>query len=315
MSARPARITVVGSANIDFTMQVGRLPGKGETVLDGRFRQVFGGKGANQAVAAARAGAVTAWVGATGDDSLSGELRAALAADGLHLDSSVTIAGARSGAAMILLDAAGENHIAVDSGSNAALRPEHIDAAEPLIASSDWVVLQMEIPTPANLRALDLATRHRIPALLNFAPATTAGFPLDDRVTGLVVNEAEASFLSHRPIADAPVPGVLAEAEALRKRGGHAFVVVTLGARGAVFTRDGSSGHVPSFPANVMDTTGAGDTFCGYLATALAEGLCLGRAVRLASAAAALAVSRAGAQPSIPGRRETADFLAATDPG
>jgi ribokinase len=298
------KITIIGSANVDFTMRVPALPKVGQTVADGSFLQAYGGKGANQAVAAARAGASTAWVGAIGTDALSGGLRDALSAEGLDLSKRVLLPDHSPGTALILCDEAGRNYIAVDAGANGAFLPEHVKAAEALVAASDWVILQMEIPSPANLQALELAAQHKVPVMLNFAPVRDLTFPIDERIHALIVNETEAAALLGGPLSGEDAEACLAGARQLRAKGGHGIVLITLGEWGVVYATAEEEAHLPAFPAKAIDTTAAGDTFCGYLATGLGEGLPLREAARLATAASALAVSRAGAQPSIPHRAE-----------
>jgi ribokinase len=307
-SAKPV-VTIVGSANIDFSMQVPQLPAIGETITGGRFFQTFGGKGANQAVAAARAGAITAWIGATGADAMSLAMRRQLAECGLDLSDALTLNGANSGTALIIFDRKGRNYLTVDSGSNAHLKPGYIDAVEERLASSDWILLQMEIPEACNLRVLEIAQRHGVPVLLNYAPASHPGFPLDQRVEALVVNETEASVLLSRTVEGGALESCKEGAMALLEAGRHRWVIITLGEFGAILAHREGTQWIPPFAVEAVDTTAAGDTFCGYLGVALAEKQPIAEAVRLASAAAALSVTRVGAQPSIPTRIETDRFL------
>lgn len=288
---------------MDLVMQVPRLPQKGESVLDGSYLQAFGGKGANQAVAAARAGARAAWVGALGDDAFSGEIATRLEEEGIDLSGAARRTETPAGIAIILFDAEGENYLAVDSGANATLGPSDVDRAEGLIASSDWLLLQMEVSASVNTRVLELAEKHGVPVLLNFAPAGDLSMPRDGRIHGLVVNEVEASALLDEPLPEGDVEAGKRAAERLWA-GGHRFVVVTLGKAGAAVADGGTPWVQPAFPAKVVDTTAAGDTFCGYLAAGLAGGMTLRDAVALAARAAARAVEVKGAQTSIPRRAE-----------
>jgi len=300
-------ITVVGSSNIDFIMVVPHLPGPGETVTDGAFTQTFGGKGANQAVAAARAGGDVTFVTCLGNDLSAPVFRQHLIDDGIAPEHVSHDASQPSGAALIMIGASGENCIAVSPGSNNSVTPERVHAAEREVASSGMVVLQMEIPVESIVRAMDLANKHGVPVLLNYAPVRGRPLQIDSRVSVLVVNEHEAAELCgmQQVTSDnAPVAAMH-----LRKLGAGA-VLVTLGAQGVyVSTPDGDM-HVGAFPVRAVDTTAAGDTFCGVLAVARVEGLSWSDAVRRASAAGAIAVSRQGAQPSIPTRGEIDLFLA-----
>ena len=287
ITSRASRVVVVGSANIDHVMHLPRLPAVGETVSDGRYQLAWGGKGANQAVAAARSGAATALVAAVGDDPLSRSMTADWAADGLDLRGLKHLADTPTGTAMVVVGAGGDNYLAVDRGANAKLLPEDLDPA--LFAGAAVVVLQMEVPVATNLRAIALARSIRARVLLNYAPTMTL---VEDllAVDLLVVNETEA-------------------ARALLARGATA-VAITLGSEGACLIDSVGLRLVPPFPAKAVDTTAAGDTWCGAVAAALAAGLDLVTAAREAAAAAAITVSRHGAQVSIPRRDEVLRLLA-----
>jgi len=292
-------IVVIGSANVDLITRVPRLPRGGETVLGGRFSRAMGGKGANTAVAAARAAAApgsVALVAAVGDDAAGHDMLDGLRADGVDTTRVLRTGDHHTGTASILVDDAGENLIAVAPGANATLDPAAVDAAEPVIAAARLVMLQMEVPPRANRRAIELAARHGVDVLLNYAPARPRSIDVDARVAGLIVNRHEAAALAGE---DDPADA----AAALRTRGPR-FVIVTLGADGALLADPAGTAAVPAFPADAVDTTAAGDTFCGALAAALAEGRGLRDAARFAAAAAALGVTRPGAQPSIPQRGE-----------
>jgi ribokinase len=279
-------VVVVGSGNVDLVSRVERIPAPGETVLSAGFATHVGGKGANQATAAARAGAGTTFVGAFGDDEHGARLLASLAADGVR--TLVRTAAEPTGTALVTVSAAGENAIVVDPGANAALTAL-TDEERQAVAAADVVLLQLEIPLATVTAAARAATGT---VVLNAAPARPLPHDLLSAVGLLVVNEHEAALLGG---AD----GLLAVVPAL---------VVTLGAEGAlVHTRDTTTA-VPGIPVDVVDTTGAGDTFCGALAARLAEGVPLARAVRFATTAAALSVRRPGAVPAIPTREEIDDF-------
>jgi len=219
----------------------------------------------------------------------------------------LTIPGVPTGAALVLFDTAGRNYLAVAPGANYSLTPEHIAAHADTIRAAAYVVMQREIPVDTTLAALEIARAAHVPVLFNFAPARTRDVPVTGAMTGLIVNENEAAELTGLPVTNC------AEAEAaadnLLARGSR-FVIVTLGADGAwVAEADGARTHLPAFVVKPVDTTAAGDTFCGALAAALMEGKPLADACRFAQAAAALSVTKAGAQSSIPYRADIEGFL------
>ncbi len=304
------RITVIGSANVDFIMRAPHLPDVGETVTDCEFFQTFGGKGANQAVAAARAGGAVSFVAALGSDVVAHSYLDALRADRIDTAHVTLEADVPGGSALVMFDGEGENYLTVAPGSNYRVTPERVRAAEDVIAASDWIVLQQEIPGASNRSALELAAKHRRPVLLNYAPANDLSLQPNDAVHGLVVNEIEAAALAAEPLPSADETTARRIATDLRTRGGHRFVVVTLGKAGAVVADDAGTWTVAAFNVKAVDTTAAGDTFCGALAVALAEDQPLREAARFASAASALSVTRVGAQSSIPTRSEIDAFLA-----
>jgi ribokinase len=300
-------VTVVGSANADLVLPVAHLPLPGETVLASGRRISPGGKGLNQAVAAARAGCRTRFVAALGDDAEGTALRAALTDEDIVVD--LRVSGAPTGLAVVMVDGAGENSIVVVPGANAELC-ELTTEERAAITDATVLLMQLEIPLPTVARAARIAHDAGATVVLNAAPATT----LDDELLGcvdvLIVNEGEARALV------TPEPGRVAGVEdreldelidALLVR--VPTVVVTLGARGAVQRgRDGSRHSEPGRQVTVVDTTGAGDTFAGYLAAALAAHGPMPEAMRRASAAAALCVQRPGAVPAVP-RRDEVDAL------
>jgi ribokinase len=295
-----ADVVVLGSANVDVLLGVAELPRPGETVLAARAARACGGKGANQAIAAARAGARTCLLGAVGADADGELLRATLREAGVALDA-LRIAEAATGTAIVLVDDHGENSIVVVPGANAEAAA--LDAAELARVRDARVLLgQLETPQPRFVQAARAARRQGVRVLLNAAPS---GRPLDDDlwplVDLLVVNEHEAAELG----GGAETAG--AAAQRLLER--VPCVVVTLGAAGVLVADcDGLRASLAApEPARVVDTTGAGDAFCGVLAASLARGLELLPAVENASAAGSLAVEASGAEPSIP----TADAIAA----
>lgn len=302
------KITVVGSSNVDMIMQVAKLPALGETVTDGVFLQTFGGKGANQADAAARAGGDVTFLTCLGRDAFGPTVAENFARDGIDTSRIVFDETLPTGAALIMFDNNGDNYLTVAPGSNYALTPEHIDANADILASSAMVVLQLEIEVATILRTLEVCAEKGVPVLLNFAPARTSEIPIDSKINTLVVNEIEAEMLTGVLVSD--VTGAKSAAEALLAKG-PSTVIVTLGADGAlVTTKDGLREVVPAFKVTPVDTTAAGDCFCGALTVALVEGKTLLEAVRFAGAASALSVTRMGAQPSLPTRTEIDRFLA-----
>lgn len=304
-------LVVVGSANTDLVVRCPRIPEPGETVLGGGFLQASGGKGANQAVAAARLGARVRFVARVGRDPFGAAALAAYAAEGIATDHCREDPAAASGVALILVDGDGENAIAVAPGANARLSPADVDRAAEAIRGAALLVLQLEVPGDTILHAARIAHDAGVPVLLDPAPVPDAGLPtgLLELVTILKPNESEAARLSGLAVDD--VAGGIAAARALRARGPR-LVVVTLGSRGAVVADADGEGVVPAFPVTAVDSTAAGDAFTGALAVGLAEGLPPREAVRRAAAAGALAATREGAQPSLPTRREWEVFLEAS---
>jgi ribokinase len=291
-------ITVFGSINLDLIGNVERLPGPGETVLGNGFVTAPGGKGANQALAAARAGAPLIMVGAVGDDAFAVGALALLEAAGLDL-TGVRRAQGATGVALILVDHAGENVIAVLPGANGTVSAS--DAKTLDFGPADTLLLQLEIPVPAIEAAACRARQAGARVLLNFAPFRTEALGLVSHATHLIVNESECALIAAAAgIADGTTAG---QARALAGRYG-VTVVATLGKDGALAVADGPIEAVQALPVEAVDTVGAGDTFCGYLAAALAERLPLKAALRLATAAGSLACTKTGAQPSIPMRDE-----------
>ena len=291
-------VVVVGSANLDLVYRA-PIPAPGETVLATGRTSNPGGKGANQAVAAARAGADTAFVGALGDDDAAGVLLTALGGAGVR--SVVRRVPGPSGSALIVVDDAGENAIVVDPGANGRL--DGLDADQrAAVRAADVVLLQLEIPVATVVDAAREAHAAGAVVVLNAAPAQSLPDALLADVDLLVVNEHEAAALGGAGTAERAVDALLERVPA---------AVVTLGARGAlVAARDAAPTTVPGHRVTAVDTTGAGDTFCGTLVAALAAGDTLVGAVELATAAAALSVQRVGAVPSIPTREEIDDFHA-----
>ncbi|MDQ3660805.1 MAG: ribokinase [Actinomycetota bacterium] len=292
-------ILVVGSLNLDIVVPVPHHARPGETVLGGDHARHAGGKGANQAVAAARLGASVAMLGRVGDDDAGRVLLGALGEAGVATDHVLVSERTPSGIALITVDDEGENAIVVSPGANARLDPSDVEAAAELIEGAGIVLLQLEVPLRTVERAAKLA---RGTVILNPAPAVELPASLLERADVLVPNRGELELLSHNP------SDVAAAARQLEAR----QVVVTLGAEGALVVTGGGVEHISRHAVEAVDTTAAGDCFCGALAAGLDEGLDLAGAARQANAAAALSTTRKGAQPSLPTSAELDDFFATT---
>jgi ribokinase len=287
-------ITVFGSINLDLIARVSRLPEPGETVPGSDFGTAPGGKGANQALAAARAGASVSIVGAVGSDAFAKDALALLRDGGIDLERVRRVRGP-TGVALIQVDGQGENTIAVVPGANGAVTPS--DAGPLSFGAGDVLLLQLEVPVAAveavALRARSLGAS----VLLNFAPYREDALGLVRHATHLILNESECALVSG---ALGISEGALGERAALLAARTASCVIVTLGAAGVMAVAGESTHRVPALAVHAVDAVGAGDTFCGYLASAIAEGMALECALRLAAAAASLACTKHGAQPSIP---------------
>ncbi len=292
------RVVVVGSINMDIVATAARLPAPGETVAGDDLRRFPGGKGANQAVAAARAGAPTAMVGAVGADAAGAELAAFLAAAGVDTTAVDVVSGVTSGTAVIVVDADGENVIVVIPGANAYLAPSDVDRAH--VAPGDVVVVQFEVPPATVVAALRHARAHGATTILNPAPFREIDADLAALVDVLVLNEHELATASGCALTVTSSTAALGVAVAQLPRPLGATTVVTLGARGAVaFTADRAF-EVPGIATAAVDATGAGDCFVGVLAARIAAGDPLDQALARANTAAAICVERPGAGPSMP---------------
>jgi ribokinase len=292
------RVVVVGSINMDLVTQAPRFAGPGETILGDRFLTVPGGKGANQAVAAARLGAEVALIGATGDDAFGRQLRQGLAAEGIDLTHTVQLDDCASGTASITV-AGGENQIIVIPAANALVTPAQVEQAHALVARADVVLVQMEIPLETVEATLRLGQRLGVPVILNPAPAQRLPAKWVKLARYVTPNQHELAILLG---ADST------EDFRILMRRTPCPVVLTRGAEGAWYREEGEPVHQPGFEIDVVDSTGAGDTFNAALAVFLHKGL--PRAVRKACAAAALSVTRLGAQGAMPTLHEVETLLA-----
>lgn len=293
-------VCVIGSLNIDLVVKTPRLPQIGETVSGGVFATFPGGKGANQAVAAARLGARVTMVGRVGADAFGERQLAGLRAEGIDISRVTTDPGSATGVALITVDAAGRNTIVVAPGANARLRPEDVEAAFGVIAAARVVLLQLEVPLDAVMLAARRARASGAVVCLDPAPAAPLPPDLYPLLDVIDPNETEARVLTVMPVTT--IEDAERAAEALVGRGARA-AVVKLGARGAFFLSAGGRAHIPAIPVKAIDTTAAGDAFAAALGVGLGEGKGLPDAVRFATRAAALKVTRMGAQ-SLPTREE-----------
>ncbi|MDR8387503.1 ribokinase [Pseudomonas sp. JL2] len=301
----PAKVVVVGSLNMDLVTRAPRLPRGGETLIGESFCTIPGGKGANQAVAAARLGAKVSMVGCVGSDAYGQQLRGALLAEGIDCQSVSVVAGS-SGVALIVVDDNSQNAIVIVAGANGVLTPDVLDRFDEVLRGADVIICQLEVPDATVGHALKRGRELGKTVILNPAPASRP-LPADwyACIDYLIPNESEAAVLSGLAVdsletAEAAATQLLAA--------GAGKVIVTLGAQGLMFANGASFQHFPAPLVKAVDTTAAGDTFVGGFAAALADGKSEVEAIRFGQVAAALSVTRAGAQPSIPTLLEVQAF-------
>ncbi len=292
-----AEVFILGSINQDFVLKVERRPEPGETVTDAELSTGSGGKGANQAAAAALLGASVAFLGRVGDDEFGEPLVRALEEKGIDTSLIEQISGRQTGAAFITVTPDGENAITVAPGANRDITPEDVEAAADPIRGARVLVAQMEVPREVVRRAAEVATSGDTRVLLNLAPTFELPRELLERLDPLVVNEHEAAFLLGSGVEG--VDGALSAAPELLALGPRS-VVITLGGAGAVLANDESATHIPAPQVDVVDTTGAGDAFVGALAVKLARDASLEEATSYAVRAGAAAVTKGGAQGALP---------------
>ena len=295
------KVVVFGSLNMDLVVRVPRMPQAGETLSAHGFFANPGGKGANQAVACARQGGRVEMVGRVGDDHHGTELRTALGAHGVDASGVAATAGVSTGVAMIMVDDAAQNCIAVVPGANASVGSDDAVALRERLADAALLLLQLEIPMASVLKAAAIAKEAGCPVLLNPAPAQALPADLWPRLDILVLNETEAQRYSGLPVADERT-AVDAAARLLRR--GPQHVIVTLGAQGVVWAAAAGTRHFLAPRVQAVDTTAAGDTFIGALGALLVEGRAMEEALVHAMRAAAICVTRSGAQASMPSRDE-----------
>ncbi len=298
------KILVIGSSNTDLIATVKVFPAAGETITGKSFLQAMGGKGANQAVAAHKLGGKVKFITCLGKDANGQNTLNYYKEEGLDVSSSL-IADVPSGTAIILVDEKGENCIVITPGANNMLSSEYILQVEEEISASDLVVLQMEIPYETVKTVCELAHRMKKRVMLNVAPARQLDADLIKKIDILVVNETEAETISGEKIE---AIGIEAIVDALLAMGADT-VVLTLGKKGCLFKNNEIAHFIPAFSVKTLDSTAAGDTFCGALAAEISRGRDWEEALKFATAASAICVTRMGAQPSIPTEKEVREFL------
>jgi ribokinase len=303
------KIVVVGSSNMDLIIRLNRIPRPGETIIGGKFGSAPGGKGANQAVAAARAGGAVTLIARVGCDDMGKRAVAGFARDGINVKYILWDRVNPSGVALIFVGQDGENSIAVASGANERLSPTDVKRAAKVIRGARVLVLQLETPLNTIRRAAELAARAGVKILLNPAPARKLPDQLLKQVDVLTPNEGEAERLTGIKVRDRNAAARAATALLAR---GVESVIITMGSRGAFVAGREVRQMIPAYRVKAVDTTAGGDIFNGALAVALAEGRSLLEAARFATAAAAISVTRLGAQTSAPTRLEINELFASS---
>ncbi|MCW1974878.1 UNVERIFIED_ORG: ribokinase [Pantoea agglomerans] len=304
--SKNAKLAVLGSINADHILNLAHFPRPGETVIGQKYQIAFGGKGANQAVAAGRAGANIAFIACVGADDIGERICQQLAQDNIDTHPVEAVEGESTGVAMIFVNGEGENNIGIYSGANAALTPQYVERHQQIIAQADALLMQLESPLDSVLAAATLARQHQTRVILNPAPATKLSDDLLALIDIITPNETEAEILTGIAVNN---DDDAARAAAELHEKGIATVLITLGRRGVWLSENGKGQRIAGFEVNAVDTIAAGDTFNGAFITARLEGKAMHDAVRFAHAAAAIAVTRSGAQPSVPWRAEIDDFL------
>ncbi|EKS6730341.1 ribokinase [Enterobacter mori] len=299
-------LVVLGSINADHILNLETFPTPGETVTGNQYQVAFGGKGANQAVSAGRSGANIAFIACTGDDDTGERVRKQLASDNIDVAPVSVVEGESTGVALIFVNAEGENVIGIHAGANAALTTERVEAQRAIISGADALLMQLESPVESVLAAAKIAHENHTTVVLNPAPARVLSDELLALVDIITPNETEAEKLTGIRVEN---DGDAARAAGALHDKGIGTVIITLGSRGVWVSANGEGRRVPGFKVKAIDTIAAGDTFNGALVTALLEGRAMDEAIRFAHAAAAIAVTRKGAQPSVPWRKEIDEFL------
>ncbi|PJR62750.1 ribokinase [Raoultella sp. T31] len=300
------KLVVLGSINADHILNLESFPTPGETVTGQHYQVAFGGKGANQAVAAGRSGADIAFIACTGDDDIGERVRRQLERDRIDVAPVRAVKEQSTGVALIFVNAEGENVIGIHAGANAALSVGQVVAEEARIAGAQALLMQLESPLESVLAAAKIAHQHQTTVVLNPAPARALSDELLSLIDIITPNETEAEKLTGIRVENDD--DAAKAARSLHEKG-IGIVMITLGSRGVWVSREGQGRRIPGFKVQAIDTIAAGDTFNGAFVTALLEGTALDEAIRFAHAAAAIAVTRKGAQPSVPWREEIDEFL------
>lgn len=295
------KVVVIGSSNTDMVVKSARIPVPGETILGGRFMMNPGGKGANQAVAAARMGGDVTFIAKVGNDLFGKEAKALWQEEKIHTDHVLIDPENPSGVALIMVDAKGENCISVASGANASLNPQDLDPARGAIESADVLLMQLETPLETILCAAEWASARGVPVVLNPAPAAELPEEIYPCLFLITPNETEAELLTGIKVEDERSARLAAETLCAK---GVRSVIITMGSRGSYLYTEGHGEQIPVRPVKPLDTTAAGDVFNGALTVGLSEGMGLREAIALASEAATISVTRMGAQSSAPYRHE-----------
>jgi len=300
------KLAVLGSINADHILNLAHFPRPGETVIGKQYQVAFGGKGANQAVAAGRSGADISFIACVGEDDIGERIRQQLANDRIDVTPVAAVGGESTGVALIFVNGEGENTIGIHAGANAALTPERVAQYQQVISGADALLMQLESPLESVLAAARTAHQNQTRVILNPAPATALSDELLSLVDMITPNETEAQILTGVTVDS---DEGAARAAAVLHEKGIETVLITLGSRGVWLSEQGQGQRIPGFRVEAVDTIAAGDTFNGALITALLEKQPMADAVRFAHAAAAIAVTRRGAQPSVPWREEIDSFL------
>jgi ribokinase len=300
------QVTVVGSFMYDLVATVPRRPKTGETLVGNTFGMFLGGKGANQAIAASRAGSKVTMVGRLGNDFFGKQFLEKFSREGINTDFVTQDDENGTGVAMPLIDASGDNSIVIIPQANMALTVENINQAQSTIADADVLVMQCEVPMDANQRAAEIAKQNDTLVILNPAPAQLIPDQILKLVDIIIPNEIETETLTGLPTKTENE--VLVAGRNLLSKGVET-VILTLGDRGSLLLNEDGEKLIPAFDVSVVDTTAAGDSFCGVLAASLANGISINLSVEIANAAGALAVTKLGAEPSLPQRDAIDDLL------
>lgn len=305
---KTGKLVVLGSINADHILNLAQFPSPGETVIGKQYRVAFGGKGANQAVAAGRSGADISFIACLGDDDIGARIRRQLSEDRIDVAAVEAVPDQTTGVALIFVNDEAENMIAVNAGANAAVTPDYLRRHQQKIIDASALLMQLESPLATVTMAARVAHENDTLVILNPAPACELADELLSLVDIITPNETEAQRLTG--VSVSTEEDAARAAQVLHDKG-IATVLITLGRRGVWLSDKGEGRRIPGYPVHAVDTIAAGDTFNGALATALLEGQPMLAAIKFAHAAAAIAVTRPGAQPSVPWREEIDAFLQA----